>query len=74
LQRKKKIGKDKKISIADLKTIPIALRERGSGTFAATADALAKNNIRMNELNTRVVSGGTEALKNFILATRPIYC
>ncbi len=64
---KSKWAKMKKISFSDLKMIPIALRERGSGTLAAVADALAKNNIRINELNTKVVLGGTEALKNFIL-------
>jgi DNA-binding transcriptional LysR family regulator len=64
---KSKLAKQKKISIAELKTIPIALRERGSGTLAAITEALAKNAIRMNELNAKVILGGTEALKNFIL-------
>jgi DNA-binding transcriptional LysR family regulator len=64
---KSKLTKQKKISLSELKEIPIALRERGSGTLAAVAEALAKNKIRINELNTKVVLGGTEALKNFIL-------
>lgn len=64
---KSKLAVQKKISLSELKEIPIALRERGSGTLAAVVEALAKNKIRINELNTKVVLGGTEALKNFIL-------
>jgi DNA-binding transcriptional LysR family regulator len=64
---KSQLAKRKKIALSELKSIPIALRERGSGTLAAVAEALAKNGIRVSELNANVVLGGTEALKNFIL-------
>jgi DNA-binding transcriptional LysR family regulator len=56
-----------KISLQELKSIPVALRERGSGTLAAVTQALYDKGIKMNELTTKVALGGTEALKNFLL-------
>jgi len=47
--------------------MPIAIRERGSGTLAALKYSLEKNNIKISNLNIKVRLGGTEALKNFLL-------
>jgi len=64
---KSPLAKRKKIEAAELKDIPVALRERGSGTLAAVAEALDKLKIRIADLNNRIILGGTEALKNFLL-------
>jgi DNA-binding transcriptional LysR family regulator len=58
----------RKILPSELKDIPVALRERGSGTLAAVLDALDKCKISMADLTNVIVLGGTEALKNFLLS------
>lgn len=57
-----------KYTIAELKEIPISLRERGSGTLVAIGQALSGHDIKIADLNVCMRLGGTEALKNFILA------
>ena len=54
--------------IADLLQIPLALREHGSGTLAALEGALQEQGIQLAELRVLIRLGGTEALKNFVLA------
>jgi DNA-binding transcriptional LysR family regulator len=55
-------------TLNELKQIPISLRERGSGTLAAISQALSVHDIKLADLNICMRLGGTEALKNFILA------
>ncbi|MCB0486853.1 MAG: LysR family transcriptional regulator [Cyclobacteriaceae bacterium] len=62
------LAKRPKIQISELKRIPIALRERGSGTLAALKHALSGKGIKLSELLITMRLGGTEALKNFLLA------
>lgn len=62
------LAKRGKLSISDLKDTPIALRERGSGTLAVLKHSLNKHRIKMSELKISIRLGGTEALKNFVLA------
>jgi DNA-binding transcriptional LysR family regulator len=62
------IAKSKIIDIKDLVNYPVALRELGSGTLLALTHALKKLNIQIEDLNVKVRLGGTEALKNFLLA------
>jgi len=64
---KSDLVKKKTITPEDLKSIPVALRERGSGTLAAVTEALQKCKISIAELQHKIVLGGTEALKNFLL-------
>ena len=59
--------KKKLYSIKELKSIPIVLREKGSGTLSALLYNLKKNGINQNDLKVQVRLGGTEALKNFLL-------
>lgn len=59
--------KKKNISPEDLRTLPVALRERGSGTLSAVTEALQKCKISIADLQHKIVLGGTEALKNFLL-------
>jgi len=62
------LTKNPKLKITDIPAIPIALRERGSGTLAAVKHALGGKGIKMSELKVSMRLGGTEALKNFLLA------
>jgi DNA-binding transcriptional LysR family regulator len=62
------LAKKAKLDIKDLTNIPIALRERGSGTLAAIKYALSAHGIRLSDLKISMRLGGTEALKNFLLA------
>jgi DNA-binding transcriptional LysR family regulator len=61
------IAKKKSYSLRAILNMPVALRERGSGTLDALQFSLEKNKISLNELNVKVRLGGTEALKNFLV-------
>lgn len=61
------LAKKKVIMPDDLKHMPVALRERGSGTLAAVTEALQKCKLSIADIKQRIVLGGTEALKNFLL-------
>jgi DNA-binding transcriptional LysR family regulator len=56
------------LTVADLPTIPLALRENGSGTLAIVDDELSKKGMSLSSLRVLIRLGGTEALKNFALA------
>ncbi len=56
----------KTLGLQDLRQIPLALREQGSGTLSALYEALEKKGLKPKELNVNVKIGGTEALKNFL--------
>lgn len=57
-----------KLSLPQLMETSVALREIGSGTLSALARELKKHDISVSDLQSKVRLGGTEALKNFILA------
>ncbi len=58
------------LTLEELKMVPLALRERGSGTLHALLHALAEHQIKPSELKVKIRLGGTEALKNFLLADK----
>ncbi|WP_299707823.1 LysR family transcriptional regulator [uncultured Pontibacter sp.] len=58
--------KKQQLEIADLYDIPLALRERGSGTLAVLEQALEQKKVKLGELPIKIRLGGTEALKNFV--------
>ncbi|UFH52768.1 LysR substrate-binding domain-containing protein [Spirosoma sp. KNUC1025] len=60
--------RNRTITIADLPAIPLALRENGSGTLAVVENELHKKGIALSSLRILIRLGGTEALKNFVLA------
>jgi DNA-binding transcriptional LysR family regulator len=60
------IARKKNITLKEFATMPLVLREQGSGTLAAVKYALEKKGISMAALNTKVKLAGTEALKNFL--------
>jgi len=64
---KSPLAKRQTYHVNDLKTLPVALRERGSGTLAALKYALGTHGLKLSDLQVSVRLGGTEALKNFIL-------
>src|SRR5205085_11978789 len=47
---------------------PLALRERGSGTLNALLKSVSALHIKPADLSVKIRLGGTEALKNFLLA------
>jgi DNA-binding transcriptional LysR family regulator len=57
-----------KLQLKNLYTLPLALREHGSGTLATLEDALIQKGIKLNDLPVKIRLGGTEALKNFVRA------
>ncbi len=57
----------KNYQVKDLYQMPLAIRERGSGTLAVLKKNLEKHKIQLNDLNIKVKLGGTEALKNFLI-------
>ena len=61
------LARKKTIRPEELKDLPVALRERGSGTLAAVTEALQKCRMSIADIKHRIVLGGTEALKNFLL-------
>ena len=67
-----KIAKEIMIKIEEIIKYPVALREPGSGTLLALTKALKKHRINIEDLNVKVRLGGTEALKNFLLADNSI--
>ncbi len=60
-------AKKRNYQVKDLYQMPLAIRERGSGTLAVLKKSLEKHKIQLNDLNIKVRLGGTEALKNFLI-------
>jgi DNA-binding transcriptional LysR family regulator len=58
----------KSLTLKQLLKTPVALRERGSGTLNALLKSLAELHVKPADLNVKIRLGGTEALKNFLLA------
>jgi DNA-binding transcriptional LysR family regulator len=58
----------KSLTLKQLLKTPLALRERGSGTLNALLKALSVHHIKPADLSVKIRLGGTEALKNFLLA------
>lgn len=55
-------------SLEEFKALPLAIRERGSGTLAAVGAALQEHHLKISDLNICIRLGGTEVLKNFVMA------
>lgn len=54
------------ISLDELKTIPLVLRERGSGTLDVLTSSLLEHNIKLTDLNVMMYLGSTESIKLFL--------
>lgn len=57
----------KSIELSDLASIPLVMREIGSGTLSAWSRKLNELKIKVGDLNIKARLGGTEALKNFLI-------
>ncbi len=58
------------ITIDELRTIPLVMRERGSGTLDVLSSELLRLNVRMSDLNILMYLGSTESIKLFIKNSR----
>jgi len=54
------------LSVPDFKEIPLILREKGSGTLEVIKKTLQNHNMQLDELNTLIHLGSTEAIKDFL--------
>ncbi|HVZ26187.1 MAG TPA: LysR substrate-binding domain-containing protein [Sediminibacterium sp.] len=70
--RKSPIARRRHYQVKEITGLPIAVRERGSGTLAALRQALEKHKIRLHDLPIKVRLGGTEALKNFLIESESL--
>ncbi|MDH6356100.1 DNA-binding transcriptional LysR family regulator [Dysgonomonas sp. PH5-45] len=59
-----KIGDE--ISVNELATLPLVLRESGSGTLEVIEQALAAHNKRLSQMNILLQLGSTESIKLFL--------
>jgi DNA-binding transcriptional LysR family regulator len=57
------------IKPAQLLSIPLILREEGSGTLDVVYKALRKNSIRLKNLKVEIQLGSTESIKQYLLHT-----
>lgn len=57
----------KSISLSEFLSVPLVMREMGSGTLSAWSRKLDELKIRAGDLNIKARLGGTEALKNFLI-------
>lgn len=57
----------KSVPLSDLASIPLVMREIGSGTLSAWSRKLNELKIKAGDLNIKARLGGTEALKNFLI-------
>lgn len=55
-----------KLSINELKQVPIVLRENGSGTLSVFLSALEKHGVKINDLNLVMQLGSSESIKMFL--------
>jgi DNA-binding transcriptional LysR family regulator len=63
------IAQKGEIKPAQLLTIPLVLREQGSGTLDVVYKALKKNGVPLKELKVEIQLGSTESIKQYLLYT-----
>ena len=54
------------ISLKQLRTLPLVLRENGSGTLDVVEAALAEHQVKLSQLNVVLQMGSTESIKLFL--------
>jgi len=54
------------IDIEKLKTLPLIVRENGSGTLAVFQNTLKEHNIRLSDLNILMQLGSSESIKRYV--------
>lgn len=58
------------ITLDELRTIPIVLRERGSGSLEVVEHALRGAGLRLTDLTLDMQLGSTESIKSYLLSSR----
>lgn len=61
-----RLASRKNISVDEFRTIPLVLRERGSGTLDAIEMVLSEYGLKLSSLNVKIYLGSTESIKSFI--------
>lgn len=61
------------IAVTDIATLPLVLREVGSGTLEVIEKALLENGIKLSDLNILLHIGTTEGIKNFLKTSKNSY-
>jgi len=64
---KNPIAKKEEIRMEDLVTIPLLLREPGSGTLEVITHTLKNSNIRIADLAVEMYLGSSEAIKSYLM-------
>ncbi|HEY0271763.1 MAG TPA: LysR substrate-binding domain-containing protein [Chitinophaga sp.] len=59
-------GQQDKLSAADLKQVPLLMREHGSGTLEVIMDALTQLKLKPSDLNIAMYMGSTESIKSYL--------
>lgn len=59
--------KKSNVSIQELTTLPLAMREQGSGSLEVVLTALKKSNISSSQLITDIVLESSESIKSYLL-------
>ncbi len=62
-----KLAKKLEMTLDQLKTLPLVLREDGSGTLEVIAYNLKQKGLNFNDLNVQIRLGSTEGIKHYIL-------
>jgi len=60
-------AKRNKISLKELQSLPLVVREKGSGTLEVIAYRFKMHNLTLNNFNIELQFGSTEGIKNYIL-------
>lgn len=66
VHRHNRLAQRDEISLKELQSVPLALRERGSGTLDVFVRALQKCNIVLSSMNVMIYLGSTEGIKLFL--------
>lgn len=61
-----RLGALDELPLADLPSIPLVLRENGSGTLEVIVRALAEHDLKLSDLNVRLHLGSTESIKLYL--------
>lgn len=54
------------VSLSELSSLPLVLREAGSGTLEVIEKSLAEQNLKLSEMNVLLQLGSTESIKSFL--------
>lgn len=61
-----KLARYDELTLKELCTLPLVLRENGSGTLAVLESSLAEHQIKLSQLNVLMQLGSTEGIKLFL--------